>query len=204
MKNFNLRLSRKSEKSKYIAALVALCLVAAFGVGGVLAYIFTNTDPIENKFDPGKVDSEVVETFDGEKKEDVTIKNTGNTVAYIRAYINITFKAVGAADDQTVSSQKPIDNQNYTIKLKENSGWSLGDDGYYYYSEPVSAGCSTKVLIEKCELLDGANVPDGFYLSVEIVASAIQAEPTSVVAEKWNVTLTDGKIYPKNQSEVAG
>ena len=36
--------------------------------------------------------------------------------------------------------------------------------------------------------------PEGYLLSVEILASAIQSEPSSVVAEQWGVTVTDGNI----------
>ena len=43
-----------------------------------------------------------------------------------------------------------------------------------------------------------ANVPDGYHLSVEIAASAIQSVPETVVADEWNVVLTDGKITAAN------
>lgn len=53
-------------------------------------------------------------------------------------------------------------------------------------------------MIDECKLLDSANVPDGYYLSVEIVASAIQSTPTTVVTENWGsgvsgISATDGK-----------
>ena len=50
-------------------------------------------------------------------------------------------------------------------------------------------------MIENIEVLDTANIPDGYFLSVEIVASAIQAKPTSVVTSQWGVTVAnDGTI----------
>ena len=48
-------------------------------------------------------------------------------------------------------------------------------------------------LIKECSVIDGKG-PEGYHLSVEILASAIQSEPSSVVAEQWGVTVTDGNI----------
>ena len=58
------------------------------------------------------------------------------------------------------------------------------------------------MLIDECKLLENASVPDGYHLSVEIVASAIQSAPDSVVQNMWHVTVENGKITGVNGSEV--
>ena len=47
---------------------------------------------------------------------------------------------------------------------------------------------------------EGPKGTDGtqYYLSIEIVASAIQSTPETVVAEQWGVTVNDGVITPKS------
>lgn len=92
----------------------------------------------------------------------------------------------------------------FRITFAKNTNWIQGADGYYYYQLPVDPQVSTGVLIEECELLKNASVPDGYHLSVEIVASAIQSAPDSVVQSMWHVTVEDGKITSANGSEVMG
>ena len=53
----------------------------------------------------------------------------------------------------------------------------------------------TGTLISKCEAVAG-KAPEGYSLSVEIIADAIQSVPDKAVREAWNVTVADGKIKP--------
>lgn len=108
------------------------------------------------------------------------------------------------AADQTVSAKVPLKDKDYSITLAENTNWIQGADGYYYYKLPVDPQGSTGELIEECKLQNNASVPNGYHLSVEIVASAIQSAPDSVVQSMWHVTVEDGKITRANGSEVTG
>lgn len=184
--------------------LVSLLLVLGVAVGGTVAFISTRTADKENTFTPSKVTCEVTETFGNNVKSQVAVKNTGDTTAFIRAAINVTWMSNKDADNQTVSSKVPVKDADYSIQLAKNTNWIKGDDGYYYYQLPVNPQDSTKVLIEECKLLEDASVPDGYHLSVEIVASAIQSVPETVVESSWNVTVENGKITSANGSEVTG
>ena len=93
---------------------------------------------------------------------------------------------------------------DYSITFAKNTNWIRGADGYYYYKLPVDPQVSTGVLIEECKLQNNASVPDGYHLSVEIVASAIQSAPDSVVQSMWHVTVENGIITNANGSEVMG
>ena len=184
---------RRRQKAKRVGSgFVLLILAAVLAIGGTLAYIIANTVSVENKFTPGEVRCEVEETIKNNVKSDVKIKNTGNTAAYIRATYVVTWQK----DDGTVNGKMPVVGTDYTIDVEsaKERGWML-IDGYWYYTSPVDPEGVTDVLIASCELAENAEAPEGgYHLSVEIIASAIQSEPASVVAEKWHVAVDNGEI----------
>lgn len=188
--------------------LVSLLLVLGVAVGGTVAFLSTRTDSKVNTFTPSEVTCAVTETFENNVKSQVAVKNTGDTTAFIRAAINVTWMKDAEAGtkynagDQTVSAKVPVKDTDYSITFAKNTNWIQGADGYYYYKLPVAPQGSTEVLIEECKLLENASVPDGYHLSVEIVASAIQSAPDSVVQNMWHVTVENGKITGVNGSEV--
>ena len=184
--------------------LVSLVLVLGVAVGGTVAFLSTRTDSKENTFTPSKVTCEVTETFNKNVKSNVAVRNTGDTTAFIRAAINVTWMSNQDAANQTVSAKVPVKDTDYSIKLADNTNWIQGADGYYYYKLPVNPQDSTEVLIEECKLQNNASVPDGYHLSVEIVASAIQSAPDSVVQSMWHVTVENGIITSANGTEVTG
>ena len=194
--------------------LVSLLLVLGVAVGGTVAFLSTRTDSKENTFTPSKVTCEVTETFKNNVKSNVAVKNTGDTTAFIRAAINVTWMKDAEAGteydaaNQTVSAKVPGKDTDYSIKLADNTNWIRGADGYYYYKLPVDPQVSTGVLIEECKLQNNASVPDGYHLSVEIVASAIQSVPEAAVKAAWGENFSinaDGSLnVPANGSEVTG
>ena len=197
-------------KKSIIIASVMLLLLAT--VGTTLAYIFTETNPVENTFNPSKVACAVVEnngtpvtgsvTDTGNVKENVQIKNTGDTDAYIRVAVVVNWMS---EDGTKVWATKPVKSTDgtdgdYTISYAENTGWEKGSDGYRYYTKsvlPTDGSNLTGILISEAKVLKNAP-QEGYYLSIEIVASAIQAKPTSVVTSQWGVTVAnDGSISKK-------
>ena len=185
-------LRRTKEKSYKVYILIASVILAlCIGTGLTIAYIMSTDEPIENTFEPAVVSCMVEESFDGTTKTDVSIKNTGNVNAYIRVAIVITWQA--DADTTEIYARQPKQGTNYVIEWGDD-GWIEGSDGYWYYSDPVSPETNTAILINKLTQLTDA--PEGYRLSVEILASAIQSEPADVVAEQWGVTNTNGSIFP--------
>ena len=151
-----------NKKSIIIASVMLLLLVA---VGTTIAYIFTETEPVENTFNPSKVSCAVVEKgyepVSGEiqnisdKKSNVQIKNTGDTDAYIRVAVVVNWMN---ADGTRVWATKPVEavegaDGDYTITYNLSNGWFNGGDGFYYYSKAVSPGESTSVLIDEAKRL---------------------------------------------------
>ena len=159
-----------------VSVLVLLLAVA----GGTLAWL-TARDSVNNTFTPAHVTCTVEETFNGTEKTNVQIKNTSDIPAYIRAYIVVTWKDA----DGNVYGKLPVANTDYTMTMGPN-GWAQ-KDGYWYCNTAVASGANTPVLISNCEVKDNATIPDGYKLSVEIIAEAIQSVPDTAVKEAWGV-----------------
>lgn len=191
-------------KKSIIIASVMLLLLAT--VGTTLAYIFTETKPVENTFNPSKVSCAVVEnngtpvtgsvTNTGNIKENVQIKNTGDTDAYIRVAVVVNWMDEAGTK---VWATKPVEGADgdYTITYNLGNGWVKGSDDYWYYTKsvpPTDESNLTEILIEKAtQNKEGPKGTDGtqYYLSIEIVASAIQSTPETVVKEQWSSGISD-------------
>ena len=199
-----------NKKSIIITSVILLLLVA---VGTTLAYVFTETEPVENTFIPSRVSCAVVENGKepvsgslvniSDSKNNVQIQNTGDTDAYIRVAVTVNWMN---ADGTRVWAQKPIQNTDYTITYNlSEDGWFDGGDGFYYYSKavsPTSPNNLTEILIIHAALMSGVTAPVGtdntqYYLSIEIVASAIQSTPASTVSDQWGVTVSDDGTISK-------
>ena len=185
---------KRKLNTRAVVLLVSLVILVVASVGTTLAYLIAATDPVENTFTPAKVSCDVLESFENNVKENVRVQNTGNTDAYIRAAIVVTWKN----DADEVYAVAPVEGVDYSIDLNVGSVWLAGKDGFYYYNKDVApvtecshsasescANCCTDLLINSCSQKEDANVPEEYYLSVEIVASAIQAAPDHVVENEW-------------------
>ena len=177
----------KLNRKKGILLLAAAMLILVCGVGGTLAYLATQTGQVQNTFEPAYVTSKVNETFKNNVKSKVTITNTGNVSAYIRAAIVVTWKD---AAGNTTLPEKPELDTDYTMQLNKTDWTEVG--GYYYYNKSVAADASTTNLIVRCE--PNKSYPDGRKLCVEVIGSAIQAEPANAVTEAWGVTISNGSV----------
>ena len=180
---------KKNMKKKALLTM-SVALLLAVVVGTTLAYILTNTYSVENTFKPSKVSCAVVEDGGdpvaagthntGTVKKDVQIKNTGDTDAYIRVAVVVNWMS---ADGTKVWATKPVEGTDYSITYATGTSWVKDSDGYWYYTRsvpPTDGSNLTGILIENAtQLVDKGPVGTDntqYYLSIEIVASAIQAE----------------------------
>lgn len=168
---------------------VLLCSIVALlvgVVGGSIAYLTTATDPVENKFEPGKVACQINEKMENNVKSDVKVQNTGNTDAYIRARIVVTWQ-----DRQgNVYAKPPVAGTDYSITIKTDTGWAKNGE-YYYYTSSVTPEGETGILISSCSPVSG-KAPSGYTLHVEILADAIQSKGVdengqSPVEQAWGL-----------------
>ena len=105
--NHHKRFRRKSRKSA--ALLVSLLLLLSVTVGGTIAFLMDDDGPLVNLFNPSQVTTNVVETIDGTTKKDVKIQNTGDTDAWIRAAVVITWQDSAG----NVYGQLPVEGEDY-------------------------------------------------------------------------------------------
>ena len=182
------------KSKKTLTLLVALLVIFTVSVGSTLAFLITQTDSVVNTFTPGEIKGDVIETFDGETKEDVkiSIDSDSDVSAYVRALVVVSWQDA----DGNVYGQKPVAGVDYTITMGTSSNWFEGANGYYYYSEPLGADLdtTTDVLIKSCTQKQACENPK-YKLNVDVIAEAIQAEPVDAVKEAWGVTVNnDGTI----------
>ena len=171
--------------SRTAILFMAIIMLIGAVIGSTVAFLITNTGPVENKFAYASVSCAVEETFDGSKKENVQIKNTGSTDAYIRATYVVNW--VDAQGDIVASVPEGY---SYSLDVNPDGKWTKGADGYFYYLTPVASGDSTPGSLLTCTVMRPEN-PE-YRLSVEILATAIQSTPAKAVTETWGVTPTSG------------
>lgn len=175
---------------KSVILLASLLVILLLAISGTIAYLTQKTEPIENEFTPSKVACRVQETFKDGLKENVSIQNTGNIPAYIRAYVIANWVSVA---DGEIYAVAPVQGVDYSMEFLTND-WFRSSDGFWYYSKPVDPAEYTSVLIRSASQLTDA--PAGYQLRLEIHAGAIQAEPVTTVQTQWGVTVTNGVLNP--------
>ena len=152
---------------KAVAFLVLTVALSVAIVGTTLAYIITQTDILQNIFEPAKVDIEI-NGNDIENKSDVDV--------YIRAAVVVNW----VDEDGVILSTMPVAGTDYTLSTA--TGWTQGSDGFYYYLSKVPP------TTESITLLNGVTqnkTKDGYTLRVQVLSSAIQAEPAEAVTHSW-------------------
>ena len=184
MKLFSSRSSHAANNGgakKLSAAAIAIILVVVMAIGGTVALLMDRTNSVTNRFAPASPGITIEEEFKENCKTKIAVKNTGNTGTYIRVslvanYYDENGNITGGADvpDFMLNSDK----------------WFLGKDGYYYYKQPVAAGYVTDNI-----LASGSTMKLENNMQVTVLAQSIQASPTSVVHDKWDVTVnSDGTL----------
>lgn len=166
----------KTKAGKIIIAVLGVVLTFAVFVGSTVAFLKTKTDPLTNTFAEAYVTCRV---NNNGSTADVT--NTSNISAYIRAYI-----AVNWMDDSgNIRGAAPAPT-DYTLSVNTDD-WTLEADGFYYYNSDVASNGTTDKLIESVTL--NVSAPEGYRLSVEVVADAIQSEGmnASTAQEAWQI-----------------
>lgn len=168
-------------RMKTLLVVILAAVLLTFSVSGTIAWLSVKTEKVENTFTPAKVDTKIEETFDKNVKSAIEVKNVGTIPVYVRVSVS------GYWCDSTGNIIEPWD-ESFAV----GSDWLKGSDGYYYYKTPLAAGSTT------LDLLDSNIEPeprsDGAHLEVTVIHQSIQAEPTSVVADEWKVTLNGTTI----------
>lgn len=176
-------------KGKKLLLLFAAVTFLMTVTGGSLAYLHAHTGGLTNSFKAAEAGIVVEEKFDGEIKDEVTVKNTGDTQVYIRAAYAVYWKNAQG----NVVAEVPSD-YSYTLTENPDAAWIKSEtENLFYYPTPVDVNDNTAGSLLYCEV----KYPQEpiYTLVVEIAAEAIQSKPAEAVEGAWKVSVkTDGSI----------
>jgi hypothetical protein len=176
---------------KTASLLLVLIIIGALTVGTTIAFLVTKTAELINSFTVANV----LVTVNNDAT--VTVSQDSDSDAYIRVAVVVNFQ------DQlgNIHGVGAVKGTNYTLNENLGTDWIKGNDGYYYYKNPVAIGASTSALPVTATMINplpqGAVDPtaNGKYkLTVTYIASGVQASPRNAVEDVWNVTLTGNQI----------
>lgn len=128
---------RRNPGRKVLLLIVSLVLIAAIAVGGTIAYLKAETDPVVNTFEAGQNGSTIIEEITGTEKTSIIVKNEGTVPAYVR--VAVVINNVDTEGNILSSETGPI---SYDM-----GNWQYLN-GYYYYKGIIPAGGSTQNLLE--------------------------------------------------------
>lgn len=170
-------------KKRIIAiALVVICL--AILATGTLAY-FTDSEQVHNIITSGNIKIALDELFPGAEPgeeentyvlegvmpgqtvtKEVRVENTGVGTAWIRARLEMVF---APADLPAEIDGKDV------VGIALLPGWTLAEDGWYYYVDPVAAGDYTDYLFKEVTLApEMGNEYQKCSISIIVNAQAVQ------------------------------
>lgn len=170
--------------------LISILFLLTFSAGGTLAYIAVVSDRVTNQFEPAEVECRV------NAGNTIDVTNVGDVDAFIRAAIVVNW--MDSSGNVYGTAPKSGD---YAIEINEDD-W-IFHDGFYYYKHRVTPEPdnvtpdedTTADLVEAISIQGVA--PNGYKLSVEVVAEAIQAdgvtaETTKAYADAWGISISLG------------
>ncbi len=160
------------KKLKIRIFLISLAALLLFSVGGTIAFLTAQTDPLTNEFKDSYVSCKVEQESGGA----YNVTNTSDIPAYIRATVVVTWQDT----DGNVYYKKPeciIAPTGFTFRA---------EDGYYYCTSPIAASTLAGSFYVHTE-----ETVEGYTLKVEVLAQAIQADGKDS-SDKSPVTLAWG------------
>lgn len=185
-------------KRKLLAAAAALLCLSLLA-GGTLAY-YTAEDTAHNVITSGNVKIALREWADEKKTEPfpengvsgvmpgtqvtkiVEVENTGANAAYIRILVHRQLTLAQESDDSLPDAD--------VIGLEiDETHWTLGDDGYYYYLAALEPGEVTAPLFTAVSFDAGMDDRyQGCSVGVTVKACAVQAANnggSALTAQGW-------------------
>ena len=189
-------------KKRMLTAALALCCLAVLATG-TLAY-FTAEETAQNVITMGSLKMELVElNEDGKPWEDVEnivpgmevtkkayVENNGSVDFYTR--VKITKSFLPAQGEELPQ----LDTDLVELDLNEKY-WERGEDGFYYYREPVAPDEETEPLFTKVTFsTDMGNEYQNVQVIIDLEAQAVQSRNNGESATKatgWPESEEGGK-----------
>ena len=158
-------------RKRLIAAAFSLLLAVLIFTGASFSFLHMQTGSVKNIFSKGSVGAEIEEVFTNNAKSSITVKNIGNSPAYVR----VRLVSYWQNSDGTIAAQA-----SPAVSFILASEWTrLGE--YYYYTQPVGGGEETDNLLGKSIALAEDQV-------IDVIAEVVQATPAKAVVDVWGVS----------------
>lgn len=182
------RSRRRAYRGRMTAMALATVLLLALAIGGTVAWLTANGQPITNTFNPSHVTCAVTENFDGTTKTNVNVTNTGDIHAYIRVKL-VTYRTNAQGQHIGGTAELP----NFT----PGANW-VKDGDYYYYTLPVApnGGKPATNLADSMTLTASYPDADGGKQAIDVMAEAIQSVPAEAVGQAWGVRISPNSVAP--------
>lgn len=188
----HLQRRRKRRSKKTGMLFLSFLLVIGMVVGGSIAFLTDQSDPLKNTFNPSHVDCDVTESFDGTTKSNVNVTNTGDIDAFIRVKL-VTYRVNDKKQHIGGAAEIP--------PFTPGNGWVKKGD-YYYYTQPVAPGTKpAAALISSIDLIGSYTDADGGKQAIDVMAEAIQSVPKDAVKAAWGEGFSiseDGSLIVPN------
>ena len=147
----------RPKRNRPLLPILAVALLLVLTSGVTLAFLTVETGDIQNAFSPSHVRCEVT----GNAAKGYTVKNTGDTAAYIRAAV-----VANTLDDNG--------NVTGTAAVTVTASDWVKNGEYWIWPRPVQPDASTPAI-----------TVSGAADQVSVLAEAIQSEPVSAVSQAW-------------------
>lgn len=166
--------------------ILAIVILSAGTLLTTISFLSNVTETKANFFSNGIVNIKIVENFhggdiqNGPVQKQVRVMNSSEkdklkvVPVYIRARLVSTWKdAVGNV--MAVDSESLVD-----YHLTKNSGWVLGDDGYFYYTKAVYPDTYTDYLLDSVGKKKDAVLPKDGKLEIQVLADGVQTTGNAI------------------------
>lgn len=160
-------------RGKSLALIVAVAALVLCVVGGTVAYLYAVTGSISNSFVAQKVNVTLDQTQQEGSLSSVVVNNPDSEKADCFVRVALIPRFSGGVYDGAATLP--------AVSL--GTGWVRHTDGYYYYTQVVTAGTSTEDLLK-----DPLVLPSN--LGVDVLVQALQSTPADAVLEAWGVDPT--------------
>ena len=141
----------------------------------ILKFIAVKTASVENQFESAYVTCRVMIGDEVNNANAIMVQNTSNVDAYIRASIVVNWMDEDG-NVRGIAPVKAIDENggDYAFTINHTAWEQDANTGFYYYKTEVKPNDTTAELLSNITV--NGNKPDGYELSVEVIAEAIQAD----------------------------
>ena len=197
-----------------LIVVLAMWILVTVSTTVVMAYMFRKTPTVNNQFDPASVACQVNETFENDKKSNVTVANNGNITSYIRLRV-ITYwvdskgnvVARSAPENKFIAASDANKNDETEYWLYDDNTWLYDESEQTFYCKtPVNATAYTPELLKLRGDFEGITlvkvtenvngIEYTYHPVIEFIAEAIQSKPVPPAVEydkspisKWGITV---------------